>query len=371
MRTKVTEMFGIETPIFAFSHCRDVVVEVTNAGGMGVLGTTRLSPEQLEEELRWIDSHTSGRPYALDLALPNKLDPVRPMKDRAMVLPREHVEFVERLLDDAGIPTLPAHEHEKFEASSPGYTLTPQGGMELIDVALRHPQIKLVVSALGVAPKEMIDLLHTHGLKVGALVGSVRHAVSQRTAGIDLLVAQGMEAGAHSGNITSMVLWPQIVDAVSPLPVLAAGGIGRGRQMAAAMVLGADGVWCGSIWLGTKESELTPEMKERFFAASSEDAIQRRVFTGKQCRMLRSAFTDAWDAPGAPVPLPMPQQGMLVAEARARIERTRKKEYMGYYVGQIVGDMKEETSARSVVYDMLLEFSEAAERLADHIRIEQ
>jgi NAD(P)H-dependent flavin oxidoreductase YrpB (nitropropane dioxygenase family) len=178
-----------------------------------------------------------------------------------------------------------------------------------------------------------------------------------------------MEAGAHSGNITSMVLWPQIVDAVSPLPVLAAGGIGRGKQMAAAMVLGADGVWCGSIWLGTRESELSPEMKERFFAANSEDAIQRRVFTGKQCRMLRSAFTDAWDAPGAPVPLPMPQQAMLVAEARARIERARKTEYMGYYVGQIVGDMKQETSARSVVYDMLLEFAEATEQLAEQIRI--
>jgi NAD(P)H-dependent flavin oxidoreductase YrpB (nitropropane dioxygenase family) len=285
------------------------------------------------------------------------------MKDRDIVLPREHVEFVEGILNDAGISPLPPHEHEKFEASSPGYTLTSQGGMELIDVALKHPQIKLVVSALGVAPKDMIDLLHARGVKVGALVGNVRHAVKQMQAGIDLL-------GAHSGNITSMVLWPQIVDAVSPLPVLAAGGIGRGKQMAAAMVLGADGVWCGSIWLGTKESELSREMKERFFTARSEDAIQRRVFTGKQCRMLRSAFTDAWDAPGAPAPLPMPQQGMLVAEARARIERARKKEYMGYYVGQIVGDMKQETSARSVVYDMLLEFAEATERLAEQIRID-
>jgi NAD(P)H-dependent flavin oxidoreductase YrpB (nitropropane dioxygenase family) len=196
MRTKVTEMFGIETPIFAFSHCSDVVVEATNAGGMGVLGTTRLSPEQLEEELRWIDNHTNGRPYALDLALPNKLDPVRPMKDREIALPREHVEFIEKILDEAGIPPLPPDEHEKFQASSPGYTLTSQGGMELIDVALKHPQIKLVVSALGVAPKERIDLLHERGLMVGALVGNVRHAVSQMKAGIDLLVAQGMEAGA-------------------------------------------------------------------------------------------------------------------------------------------------------------------------------
>jgi NAD(P)H-dependent flavin oxidoreductase YrpB (nitropropane dioxygenase family) len=364
MKTKATEMFGIETPIFAFSHCRDVVVEVTNAGGMGVLGTTRMSPEQLEAELKWIDDHTKGRPYALDLALPNKLDPVKPMRDRDVVLPKEHIEFIERILADAGIPPLPEDEHQKFMESSPGYTLTSRGGMELIEVALKHPQIKLVVSALGIAPKEMIDLLHAKGLKVGALVGSVHHALRQAEAGIDIIVAQGMEAGAHSGNIASMVLWPQVVDAVAPVPVLAAGGIGHGRQMAAAMVLGAEGVWCGSVWLGTRESELSPEMKERFFAARSEDAIQRRVFTGKQCRMLRSAFTDAWDAPGAPAPLPMPQQGMLVSEARARIERARKKDYMGYYVGQIVGDMKEETSCRSVVYGFLTEFLEAMERVA-------
>ena len=170
MRTKMTEMFGLDTPIFAFSHCRDVVVEVTRAGGMGVLGTTRISPEELEAELRWIDSHTDGRPYALDLALPQKLEKVRPMAERDQVLPREHVEFVEKILQEAGVPPLPSDEHQKFLDSSPGYRLTAQGGMELIEVALKHPQVRLIVSALGVAPKEMIDLLHEKGLKVGALV---------------------------------------------------------------------------------------------------------------------------------------------------------------------------------------------------------
>jgi NAD(P)H-dependent flavin oxidoreductase YrpB (nitropropane dioxygenase family) len=167
-----------------------------------------------------------------------------------------------------------------------------------------------------------------------------------------------------------MVLWPQIVDAAAPVPVLAAGGIGRGRQMAAALALGCEGVWCGSIWLGTRESELSPDMKERFFAARSEDAIQRRVFTGKQCRMLRSAFTEAWDAPGAPTPLPMPQQGLLVTEARARIEKARRKEFMGYYVGQIVGDMTEETSTRNVIYDMLTEYTDAVEKLQHQMEAE-
>jgi len=177
-----------------------------------------------------------------------------------------------------------------------------------------------------------------------------------------------MEAGAHTGNIASMVLWPQVVDAVAPLPVLAAGGVGRGRQIAAALSLGAEGAWCGSIWLGTRESELSPAMKERFFAAGSEDAVQRRVLTGKQCRMLRSAFTEAWMQPGAPAPLPMPLQPMLVAEARARIERSAHKDYLTYYVGQIVGDMHEETSVRGVIQDMLVELADVWGRLDTQLR---
>ena len=363
MQTQMTEMFGLDTPIFAFSHCRDVVVEATRAGAMGVLGTTRLDPEQLARELKWIDGHTNGRPYALDLALPNKMGTVARMADRDSVLPRQHIEFVDEILRRAGISPLPSDESKELLEQTPGFRLTTAGGMELLEVAFRHPQIKLIVSALGVAPKEMIDLVHENGLKAGALVGNIPHAISQVNAGIDVLVAQGMEAGAHTGSITSMVLWPQIVDAAAPVPVLAAGGVGRGRQMAAALALGAEGIWCGSIWLGTRESELTPEMKERFFEAKSEDAVQRRVLTGKQCRMLRSKFTEAWDAPGAPVPLPMPQQSMLIADALARIKRSRRKDYMSYYVGQIVGDMKEETSVKNVIHDMLNEFADSVTRL--------
>jgi NAD(P)H-dependent flavin oxidoreductase YrpB (nitropropane dioxygenase family) len=370
MRTRATEMFGLDAPIFAFSHCRDVVVEATRAGGMGVLGTTRLDPEQLEQELRWIDRHTDGRPYGLDLALPNKMEKVRPMADRDLVLPPEHIAFVDKLMADADVPPLPADEQQKLHDQSPGFRLTAEGGNELIGVALRHPQIRLVVSALGVAPPDMVELLHARGLKVGALVGSVAHARRQQQAGMDILVAQGMEAGAHTGNVASMVLWPQVVDAVAPLPVLAAGGIGRGRQIAAALMLGAEGVWCGSIWLGTRESELSPAMKERFFAAGSEDAVQRRVLTGKQCRMLRSKFTEAWEQPGAPRPLPMPLQSMLVAEARARIERSGNKDLLTYYVGQIVGDMTTETSVRAVIYDMLKELSDSVDRFEHVMKVD-
>lgn len=241
--------------------------------------------------------------------------------------------------------------------------MTHERGRELVEVALRHP-IKAVVSALGTPPKDMLERLHGLEIKVGALAGKAEHAVRHKQAGVDFIVAQGMEAGGHTGTITSMILWPQVIDAVAPLPVLAAGGIGRGRQMAAAMALGAAGVWCGSIWLGTKESELTPELKERFFAAGPEDAIQSRLRSGKPARVLRSKLTEAWERPDAPPFAPMPFQTMLMAEPHMRVERGKAKEWQYYPVGQVVGEMKAETSCRQVIYDMMNEFIEATEHLS-------
>jgi NAD(P)H-dependent flavin oxidoreductase YrpB (nitropropane dioxygenase family) len=161
-----------------------------------------------------------------------------------------------------------------------------------------------------------------------------------------------------------MVLWPRIVDAVAPLPVLGAGGVGRGRQMAAALALGCEGVWCGSVWLKTVESEVTPEIKQKMFEAGSEDAVLTRTVTGKPCRTLRSSFTDAWEQPGAPATLPAPLQALLWwGQGRTRVERVRAKAFLTYPVGQIVGDMNSETSVRNVVQDMLVELLESKERL--------
>ena len=363
MRTKVTEMFGIELPIFAFSHCRDVVAGVSRAGGLGVLGCAYQTPEQLALELRWIDDHVDGRPYGIDLLLPNAYDHSAPPKLSRADIPREQVEYMRKVCDEAGVPPLPAGEAEALiDHELSRLHLTPKQAGELLDVALRHP-IRLVVSALGMPPKAMVDQLHARGIKVGSLVGKVEHALRQREAGVDLIIAQGGEAGGHSGQIASMILWPQVVDAVAPLPVLAAGGIGRGRQMAAALTLGAEGIWCGSIWLSTSESELIPELKERFFAAKAEDAVQSRSRTGKPVRMLRSKMTEAWEVAGAPPFLPMPLQTAAMVETRLRVERARVKDFLTYPVGQVVGDMHEERSCRQVIYDILNELVEATERL--------
>ena len=365
MKNRLCDMFGIEVPIFAFSHCRDVVVEVSKAGGLGVLGMARAHSERVEEDLRWIDAHIDGRPYGVDILMPSKYEDVAQVDIDA--LPQEHVEFVQKMLDDAGVPRLPTEQAEAAAREMlKGLHMTPRESLQMLEVCLRHP-IKLIVNALGSPPKALVDRAHALGIKVGALAGKVDHAIRHREVGCDLVVAVGTEAAGHTGNISSMVLWPRIVDAVAPLPVLGGGGVGRGRQVAAALSLGCEGVWCGSVWLKTVQSEVPPEIKAKLFKAGENDAMLTKTVTGKQCRTLRNAFSEAYERPGAPQPLPAPLQNMLWwAHGRTRVERFHAEDFLTYPVGQLVADMTEETSVRQVVQDMLNELVEAKERL-DHM----
>jgi len=363
MRTAATTMFGIELPIFAFSHCRDVVVEASRAGGMGVLGAAWMTPDELDVALRWIDDRVDGRPYGVDVVFPGTFAALEAEPDPDVILPSTHRAFVDRLIDEARIPPLPAAAASAFRKDhATKMNMTPAASERALEVALRHP-VRFVVGALGVPPRHVIDAMHARGIKVGALVGSVRHAVKQRDAGTDVIIAQGHEAGGHVGPLSSLVLWPQVVDAVAPLPVLAAGGIGRGRQFAAAMALGAAGIWCGSVWLGSRESELGPDMKEQLFRARSEDAVVSRALTGKPCRLLKSAYTDAWDKGDAPPPLTFPLQSILAGEPLRRAERAHRMEYWTYAVGQIVGDMTCETTVLGIFRDLLTEYADAVEKL--------
>ena len=362
MNNRLCAMFGIEAPIFAFSHCRDVVVEVSKAGGLGVLGMARARADRVEEDLRWIDAHIGGRPYGVDILMPAKYEDVAELGIDA--LPPEHVAFVQTLLDEAGVPRLPPDQADAAARELlAGFHMTPRESLQMLEICLRHP-IKLIVNAMGTPPRELIERSHAQGIKVGALAGQVKHAERHRAAGCDLVVAVGTEAAGHTGEISSMVLWPRIVDAVAPLPVLGGGGVGRGRQLAAALALGCEGAWCGSIWLKTVQSELTPEIRAKLLAAGESDAVLTKTVTGKSCRTLRNAFTEAYGRPGAPQPLPAPLQNMLWwAHGRTRVERARAEPFLTYPVGQLVGDMNQESSVRQVVQDMLLELAETKERL--------
>jgi NAD(P)H-dependent flavin oxidoreductase YrpB (nitropropane dioxygenase family) len=358
-------MFGIDVPIFAFSHCRDVVVEVSRAGGMGVLGMARMSPTRLREELRWIDEHIDGRPYGIDVLMPSTYSEAGDLKfDPDKLFPEEHLEFVRGLLDAAGVPPLPAAERDNIiRGLLSELSFTPEESMAMIEIAMQHP-IKLIVNALGSPPAALVEAAHARGIKVAALAGKAKHALRHKQRGCDFVIAVGTEAGGHTGTTSSMVLWPSVVDAVAPLPVLGAGGVGRGRQVAAALALGCEGVWCGSVWLPSVQSEVMPEIKERLYAAEAEDAVQTRAVTGKPCRTLRSAFTEAYERPGAPTPLPAPLQNLLWwGEGRTRVERVRAREFLTYPVGQIVGDLMGPTSVREIVYSMMEEMLASRDRL--------
>ena len=364
MRTRVCDLFGIDLPIFAFSHCRDVVAAVTKAGGLGVLGALAFSPEQLEIELRWIDEHVGDRPYGVDVVMPasyagaGELDPEHMAEELDHMIPERHRQFVEGVLAQHHVPPLPADEDKPVGLLG----WTHEGARPQVDIALAHP-IKLLVNALGPPPKDIVDLAHEHGVKVAALVGSVQQAQRQVNQGVDMIVAQGHEAGGHTGEVATMVLVPEVVDAVAPVPVLAAGGIGSGRQIAAALALGAEGVWTGSIWLTTAESDMSPLVVDKLLHATSRDTVRSRIMTGKPARMLRTAWTDAWDAPESPGTLPMPLQYMLTAEAQRRIAKYQVAELTGMPVGQIVGTMNAVRPVRDVIYDLVEGFVEATEHL--------
>ncbi len=356
MRTAICDTYGIEMPIFAFSHSPEVVAAVSKAGGFGVLGASGMEPEELDRALQMISRECYGKYYGIYLIIPdNFVGSEEGGLDQASLqkhIPQGHRDFLEHLLDEYHVPPLTGTGQTR--ASKAGTGISLKRGSELVDIALSYP-VKLIVNALGVPPASIIEKAHRQNIRVGALVGAVKHALHQRDAGVDLIIAQGFEAGGHTGEIASMVLTPQVVDAVAPIPVLCAGGIASGRQLAAAFALGAQGAWTGSIWLTTEEAETHPVVKEKFLQATSSDTLRSRASTGKPARQLRSAWTDAWEDPANPRPLPMPLQTLLSADAQRRIAYDAKnggaggKQLINYFVGQSVGMLNEIKPAAEVL----------------------
>ncbi|MDT0436643.1 MULTISPECIES: NAD(P)H-dependent flavin oxidoreductase [Streptomyces] len=360
MQTELSKKLGIEYAVFGFTPFPAVAAAISRAGGFGVLGAVRYTaPDDLKRDLDWIEAHVEGRPYGLDVVMPaTKVEGVTEADVEAMI-PPGHREFVRDTLAKYGVPELP-------EGEAAGWRIT--GWMEQVartqlDVAFDYP-IRLLANALGSPPADVVARAHERDVLVAALAGSARHAVKHRAAGIDVVVAQGYEAGGHTGEIASMVLTPEVVDAVDPLPVLAAGGIGSGRQVAAALALGAQGVWLGSLWLTTTEADLhSPALTRKLLAAGSGDTVRSRALTGKPARQLRTEWTDAWDDPAGPGTLPMPLQGLLVADAVSRVQRYEVDPLLGTPVGQIVGRMTEERSVQAVFDDLTRGFEQAVDRV--------
>ncbi|MFH8986105.1 NAD(P)H-dependent flavin oxidoreductase [Streptomyces varsoviensis] len=360
METELSKRLGIEHAIFGFTPFPAVAAAITRAGGLGVLGAVRYgAADDLARDLDWMQKHTGGRPYGLDVVMPaKKVEGVSEADIEAMI-PPAHRQFVADTLAKHGVPEL-------AEGEASGWRIT--GWMEQVargqlDVAFDYP-IALLANALGSPPADVIERAHAHDILVAALAGSAHHARRHRDAGIDIVVAQGYEAGGHTGEIASMVLTPEVVEAVAPLPVLAAGGIGSGEQIAAGFALGAQGVWLGSLWLTTEEADLhSRALTRKLLAAGSGDTVRSRSLTGKPARQLRTEWTDAWDDPHSPGTLPMPLQGLLVAEAVSRIQKYEVDALLGTPVGQIVGRMNSERPVQAVFDDLTAGFERAIDRI--------
>ncbi|MEH6583568.1 MAG: nitronate monooxygenase family protein [Halioglobus sp.] len=367
MQTDFCKQLGIEAPIFAFTHCRDVVVAVSKAGGIGVLGAVGFTADQLKEELDWIDAHIGDHIYGVDVAIPQKYvgmeetDPDELVKMLQDAIPEQHRKFAEQLLKDHGVPECPDDDGEV------SLSFSAVQAQVLVDEALTRPRCRMIVNALGTPPKDIVQQVHDAGRLIGALAGRLKHGINHKKAGLDFIVCQGSEGGGHAGEVTSMILWPQMVDAVAPLPVLAAGGIGNGRQMLSAMSMGAAGVWLGSMWLNSSEAHAEPAQRESYMNATSEDTVRSRSWTGKTARMLKNDWTEAWDRDDTPDPLPMPLQGYLTFDATKRTHRyagSGECQKVAFNpIGQVVGQINEIESCRDIVFRLLTEYSDAL----DHV----
>ena len=362
MRTPICDTFGIDYPIFAFTPSEHVAAAVSRAGGLGVLGCVRFNDtEELERTLSWLDDNTDGKPYGVDIVMPMKIPTEGTSVDLKSMIPEEHVSFVERTLQRLGVPPLPEGEGRDGVL---GWLHSV--ARSHLDVALNHRPV-LIANALGSPPVDVIEKCHEHGILVAALAGAAKHARSHVANGVDIIVAQGYEAGGHTGEVASMVLQPDIVDAVGPgVPVLGAGGIGSGRQVAASLALGSQGVWTGSIWLGTEEYQNLQSnagWTQAFTRATSSDTVRTRIYTGKPARLLKTKWTEAWTEQEAPDPLPMPLQNLLVADAHNRINASGDPDVISMPIGQIVGRMNEVRPVAEVMADLVAEFEETVARL--------
>jgi NAD(P)H-dependent flavin oxidoreductase YrpB (nitropropane dioxygenase family) len=368
MRTELCDRLGIQYPIIGFTPSENVAAAISKAGGLGVLGCVRFNdPSDLAGVLDWMDEHTDGRPYGVDVVMPATIPTEGTAVDLDKLIPEGHREFVATTLQRLGVPPLPDGDG----AADGVLGWLHSVARSHVEIALAHP-IALIANALGAPPPDVIERAHAHGVPVAALAGKAEHARRQVANGVDIVVAQGHEAGGHTGEIATMVLVPEIVDAVgASVPVLAAGGIGSGRQVAAALALGAAGAWTGSIWLTVAEYQLNATesdggsaMQRALLAATSGDTVRSRIYTGKPARLLRTKWTDAWAAPDAPTPLPMPLQNILVSEAHRRMAAAGDPAVVSMPVGQIVGRMNEIRPVAEVLANLLAEFDTAVDRLA-------
>ena len=341
LRTALCERLGIALPIFGFSHSIEVTIALAEAGGFPVFGAARETPDRIAADIALLKQRLGGKPFGVDLMYPKLAGDEASREEAKKKLPPEHLAFVARLKEKYSIP---AAVKPNFFADQ----IRNQAFFDAQTEAVLESDVPAVVTAVGL-PRRVVQAARARGKTTFAMVGAARHAHAAREAGIDILVAQGYDAGGHTGPVGTFSLVPQVVEAAGGLPVLAAGGIGHGRQIAAAFALGAEGAWLGTAWLATREYDTPPILLKKILAARSEDTVITRAHSGKPCRVVKSGWSDEWDAEGAPKPLPMPYQHVLTGELLAAIEEHQVEPLVYEAAGQSVAWFNELTTVAEVV----------------------
>lgn len=348
LHTKLCDMFGVEFPIVAFTHCKDVAAAVINAGALAVLGAGGHTPDEIHADIKWIRDRVGDRPFGIDLLIPASVPPSGNREDLDAQIPDGHRQFVHHIKEEFNIPAPKGTDGRRNRM-----IITQENARKQLDVVLEE-RVPIFASGLG-NPSFVLEAAHARSMKVFGLIGRVRQARREIESGVDVIVAQGTDAGGHTGEIGTFSLVPQVVAIAGNTPVLAAGGVGTGAQLVAALGLGAAGVWTGTIWLATRESDTPMIVKEKLLAATEDDTIRSRCMSGKPIRQIKTAWTEVWERPGAPSPLPMPLQGLLVGEVLEAVSENQIEPLMGTPAGQVVGTIHELKPARQVVFDIVEE----------------
>ncbi len=357
--TQLSASLGIKYPIFGFAHSTKVVAAITNAGGYGVYGATRRFPEEIEQELEEIKSLVGDKPFGVDLVLPPGMPTHNSRAAIEAEIPTEHKAFVQGLIDKYQVPA----------ATEPGMRTRFIRSTEIetaqIEAVLNSP-VNMFACGIG-SPPEAIRRAKERGKTTLALIGSPHHVERAKAAGVEILVAQGYDAGAHTGTIGTFSLVPRIVDEAGDIPVLAAGGVATGRHIAAALAMGAQGVWMGTAWLLTDEhrSHLHPENIRKLQEADLGDTVITRSESGKTFRQVRSAWSQEWAADSAPEPLKMPYQDVLVGDLLGAIEEHDIEPLIHSGAGQSVGYFHEVRPVADVMEDLVKQTRDALQGLPD------
>lgn len=349
LSTPLSRKLGIDYPIFGFAHDVATVAAITNAGGLGVYGATRRFPEEIRDELAELRRLVGDRPFGVDLVLPDGMPEHNSRADIERHIPDEHRDFVNQIVARYEVP----------EPSGPGMrtrfirsTEIEQRQLE----AVMASDVDLFACGIG-APRAAVDQARELGKTTVALIGSPRHVRRALDSGVDIIVAQGAEAGAHTGTIGTFSLVPQIVDATGEVPVLAAGGVATGRHIIAALAMGAAGVWMGTTWLTTTEhaAHLHPKLMPKLLAATSADTVITRSESGKTFRQIRSSWSDEWEREDAPAPLKMPYQDVLVGDLLGAIDEHGVEPLLHSGAGQGIGYVDEVRPVAEVMEQLVAE----------------